>query len=65
LKLLLEVPQTDRKFIQKTLAEKDVVMLAHLFFHLHFYFVKRLGSIRERLENNPVPAYSVSNRISV
>ncbi len=40
LKLLLDVPQTDREFIFKTLAEKDAATLAHLFFHLHFYFVK-------------------------
>jgi hypothetical protein len=43
LKLLLDVPETDRKFILKTLAEKDAATLAHLFFHLHFYFVKRSG----------------------
>ncbi len=40
LKLLLDVPETDREFIFKTLAEKDAATLAHLFFHLHFYFVK-------------------------
>ncbi len=43
LKLLLDVPETDRKFILETLAEKDAATLAHLFFHLHFYFVKRSG----------------------
>lgn len=43
LKLLLDVPETDREFILKTLAEKDATTLAHLFFHLHFYFVKRSG----------------------
>ncbi len=43
LKLLLDVPETDREFILKTLAEKDAATLAHLFFHLHFYFVGRSG----------------------
>jgi hypothetical protein len=43
LKLLLDVPPTDREFILKTLAEKDATTLAHLFFHLHFYFVRRSG----------------------
>ncbi len=43
LKLLLDVPETDRKFIQDTLDNKDSATLAHLFFHLHFYFVKRSG----------------------
>ena len=43
LKLLLDVPKTDREFILETLAEKDAATLAHLFFHLHFYFVERSG----------------------
>ncbi|MCA1620451.1 MAG: hypothetical protein LC795_14305 [Acidobacteria bacterium] len=43
LKLLLDVPETDREFILKTLEERDAASLAHLFFHLHFYFVKRSG----------------------
>jgi len=43
LKLLLDVPETDREFILTTLAEKDAATLAHLFFHLHFYFVRRSG----------------------
>jgi len=43
LKLLLDVPETKREFILKTLAEKDAATLAHLFFHLHFYFVRRSG----------------------
>lgn len=43
LKLLLDVPQTDREFIFQALAEKDAATLAHLFFHLHFYFVKHSG----------------------
>jgi hypothetical protein len=43
LKLLLDVPETKREFILETLAEKDAATLAHLFFHLHFYFVKRSG----------------------
>lgn len=43
LKLLLDVPDTDRKFIQDALDNKDPATLAHLFFHLHFYFVKHSG----------------------
>ncbi|MBA2620746.1 MAG: hypothetical protein H0U87_06055 [Acidobacteria bacterium] len=43
LKLLLDVPETKREFVLETLAEKDAATLAHLFFHLHFYFVKRSG----------------------
>ena len=43
LKLLLDVPATEREFILETLAEKDAATLAHLFFHLHFYFVKKSG----------------------
>ena len=43
LKPMLEIPETDREFIFKTLAEKDVATLAHLFFHLHFYFVQKSG----------------------
>lgn len=41
LKLMLDVPETDREFILETLAEQDAATLAHLFFHLHFYFVRR------------------------
>ena len=43
LKPLLDMPRTDREFILKTLAEHDAATLAHLYFHLHFYFVKRSG----------------------
>ncbi|MCA1567930.1 MAG: hypothetical protein LC803_20240 [Acidobacteria bacterium] len=43
LKLLLDVPETDREFILKTLEERDAATPAHLFFHLHFYFVRRSG----------------------
>lgn len=43
LKLLLEMPPTDREFIFETLNTKDPATLAHLYFHLHFYFVKRSG----------------------
>jgi hypothetical protein len=43
LKLLLDVPPTDREFIFETLDKKDPATLAHLFFHLHFYFVQRSG----------------------
>ena len=44
LKLLLDVPSTDREFINETLSERDAATLAHLFFYLHFYFVKRSGA---------------------
>ena len=43
LKLLLDLPGTDRAFIFETLNTKDPATLAHLYFHLHFYFVKRSG----------------------
>ena len=43
LKLLFDVPPTDREFIFETLQSKDASTLAHLFFHLHFYFVKHSG----------------------
>lgn len=40
---LLDVPTTDRAFILETIATRDAATLAHLFFHLHFYFVQRSG----------------------
>lgn len=43
LKLLLEVPPTDRDFIEKTIAEATPETLAHLYFRLQFYFVARSG----------------------
>jgi len=43
LKLLLDTPPTDRAFIFETLGGKDPATLAHLFFHLHFFFIKRSG----------------------
>ena len=43
LKPLLDVPPTDREFILKTIADQDTATLAHLYFHLHFYFVQRSG----------------------
>ncbi|WP_170006135.1 hypothetical protein [Bacillus fonticola] len=43
LKLLLDSPATDREFIFETLEQKDAETLAHLYFHLHFYFSKRSG----------------------
>ncbi len=43
LKLLLDVPSTNREFIEKTIAEQDAATLAHLYFRLHFYFVERSG----------------------
>ncbi len=43
LKLLLDMPETDREFVLETLRNKEPETLAHLFFHLHFYFVQRSG----------------------
>jgi hypothetical protein len=43
LKLLLDLPRTDREFVLKTVGERDAATLAHLFFQLHFYFVSRSG----------------------
>ncbi len=43
LKLLLDVPATERAFIEQTVAKKDAATLAHLYFRLHFYFVARSG----------------------
>lgn len=43
LKPLLDLPPTDRAFILETLRTRDAATLAHLFFHLHFYFVQRSG----------------------
>lgn len=40
---LLDVPDTDRAFVLETLRTRDAATLAHLFFHLHFYFVQRSG----------------------
>jgi tRNA G37 N-methylase Trm5 len=44
LKLLLDVPPTDRKFILDTVNNHTPATLAHLYFHLHFYFVQRSGT---------------------
>ena len=44
LKLLLDVPVTDREFILATLSNQTPATLAHLYFHLHFYFVQRSGA---------------------
>lgn len=43
LKLMLDVPPTDREFIESIVRETDAPTLAHLFFRLHFYFVGRSG----------------------
>lgn len=43
LKLMLDVPETDREFILDTVGQKSPETLAHLFFQLHFYFVERSG----------------------
>ncbi len=43
LKLLLEVPPTNREFIERAIKENDAETLAHLYFRLHFYFVASSG----------------------
>lgn len=43
LKPLLELPETDREFIESTLAERDHATLCHLFFYLHLYLVRHSG----------------------
>lgn len=43
LKLLVDSPATDREFILDALEHKDPETLAHLYFHLHFYLIKRSG----------------------
>lgn len=43
LKLMLDVPATDREFIFATLKNQTPATLAHLYFYLHFYFVRRSG----------------------
>jgi hypothetical protein len=43
LKLLLDVPPTNRDFILATVREQDAATLAHLFFQLHFFLVRRSG----------------------
>ncbi|MEM7782378.1 MAG: hypothetical protein AAF939_17290 [Planctomycetota bacterium] len=43
LKLMVDSPDTDRKFILDSLESKSPETLAHLYFHLHFYMVQRSG----------------------
>lgn len=43
LELLINVPPTDRTAILETVERLDPATLAHLFFQLHFYLVKRSG----------------------
>ena len=43
LKLLLDVPPTNRDFILAAVREQDAATLAHLFFQLHFFLVRRSG----------------------
>ena len=43
LKLLLEVPETNREFVERTITETDAETLALLYFRLHFYFAARSG----------------------
>jgi len=44
LKLLLDVPLTNSEFIFATLKQQSPATLAHLYFHLHFYFAQRSGA---------------------
>ena len=48
LKPMLEIPETDREFILKTLDEKDVATLAHLFFSSAFLFCSAFGRMDSR-----------------
>ena len=43
LKLLIELPTTDQELIHQLVENQSPETLAHLFFYLHFYFVKRSG----------------------
>ena len=43
LKLLLDSPPTNREVILNLLREQEAATLAHLYFSLHFYLVKRSG----------------------
>ncbi len=43
LKRLVDFPDTDREFIFDALENQSEQTLAHLFFHLHFYFVQKSG----------------------
>ena len=43
LKLLLDVPPTDREFIEETVRTRDPATLAHLYFRLHFYLAQQSG----------------------
>jgi hypothetical protein len=43
LKLLVDVPPTDRAFILATVRDHDPATLAHLFFQLHFFLVTHSG----------------------
>lgn len=43
LKLLVDVPPTDRELILRIVDSASPETLAHLFFHLHFVLVRRSG----------------------
>ena len=43
LKPLLGTPDTDREFIEDTLANRDHATLCHLYFYLHFHMVRSSG----------------------
>jgi len=43
LKLMIEMPETNRQFILDTIETESDDTLAHLYFHLHFHFVKQSG----------------------
>ncbi len=43
LKQMVEMPETERQFILDTIDGQSEATLAHLYFHLHFHFVKQSG----------------------
>ena len=43
LKLMLTMPETDRQAIFQLIENQDDATLAHLYFYLHFHFVKHSG----------------------
>lgn len=43
LKNLVDIPTTDRQFILDSIESQSNETLAHLYFHLHFHFVKQSG----------------------
>lgn len=43
LKEMMELPKTDRNWIESTIQEQSDATLAHLYFRLHFHFVQKSG----------------------